>query len=154
MRKLLTFVMLMMVVATQAKDIKTLVVTTQPQMHCESCEKTIKGNLRFEKGVKKIETNIPEQLVTITYDADKTTSDAIIQSFNKFGYKASEVNQDKKEDGNEDGHSKCKEGHEQCASSEHCQSSDGKCHKSSEKCKSSDEKCKSSDEKCHKTSEK
>ena len=35
-----------------AKDIKTVVVTTQPQMHCENCEKKIKGNLRFEKGIK------------------------------------------------------------------------------------------------------
>ena len=120
MRKLLTYVMLMMVVATQAKDIKTLIVTTQPQMHCENCEKTIKGNLRFEKGVKKIETNISEQLVTITYDADKTTPDAIIQSFNKFGYEASVVNQVKEANGDEDGHSCCKEGQE------HCPASDGK----------------------------
>lgn len=118
MRKLLTFVMLMMVVATQAKDIKTLIVTTQPQMHCENCEKTIKGNLRFEKGVKKIETNISEQLVIITYDADKTTPDAIIHSFEKFGYKASVVNQAQKEDGNDDGHSCCKEGQEQCPASD------------------------------------
>ena len=147
MRKLFTFVMLMMVIATQAKDIKTLVVTTLPQMHCESCEKTIKGNLRFENGVKKVETNISDQLVTITYDADKTTSGALIQSFEKFGYKASEVNQGKKEEGTEAEHSCCKEGQEQCPASEHCQSSDGKCHKTSEKCKSSDEKC-------HKTSEK
>lgn len=81
-----------------AKDIKTLVVTTQPQMHCENCEKKIKGNLRFEKGIKKIDTNIERQQVTITYDADKTQPEAIIQSFGKFGYKAKEVenNKDKK----------------------------------------------------------
>ena len=80
-----------------AKDIKTLVVTTQPQMHCESCEKKIKGNLRFEKGIKTIETDVENQRVTITYDADKTTSEKIIQSFDKFGYKASEVkSEDKK----------------------------------------------------------
>ena len=75
-----------------AKDIKTVVVTTQPQMHCENCEKKIKGNLRFEKGVKKIETNIKQQKVTITYDADKTKPEAIVKSFEKFGYKAKELN--------------------------------------------------------------
>ena len=32
----------------------TLVVTTQPQMHCENCEKKIKSNIRFVKGTKKI----------------------------------------------------------------------------------------------------
>lgn len=79
-----------------AKDIKTLVVTTQPQMHCENCEKKIKGNLRFEKGIKKIDTSIPQQRVVIVYDADKTTPDVIIKSFSKFGYKASEVKNEQK----------------------------------------------------------
>ena len=83
--------MMLTAMVSMAKDIKTVVVTTQPQMHCENCEKKIKGNLRFEKGVKQIETNINEQRVTITYDAEKTTPDAIIQSFDKFGYKATEV---------------------------------------------------------------
>ena len=55
---LLTAMLLTMTVGL-AKDIKTLVVTTTPPMHCESCENKIKGNLRFEKGVKKIETSIP-----------------------------------------------------------------------------------------------
>ena len=77
-----------------AKDIKTLVVTTQPQMHCSGCEDRIKGNLRFEKGVKQIECNIDEQRVTITYDADKTSSEKIIQSFGKFGYTATEIKND------------------------------------------------------------
>ncbi|MBQ9651571.1 MAG: cation transporter [Prevotella sp.] len=74
-----------------AKDIKTVVVTTQPQMHCENCENRIKGNLRFEKGVKKIETNIEKQQVTITYDAEKTNPETIVNSFEKFGYTATEM---------------------------------------------------------------
>jgi len=81
-----------------AKDIKTVVVTTQPQMHCESCENKIKGNLRFEKGVKQIDCNIDQQRVTITYDADKTKPEAIIKSFEKFGYKATEVKTASKEE--------------------------------------------------------
>ena len=85
-------------VAGLAKDIKTVVVTTQPQMHCESCENRIKGNLRFEKGVKQIECSIAEQRVTVTYDADKTKPEAIIKSFEKFGYKATEVKQDSKKE--------------------------------------------------------
>ncbi|MBR2200637.1 MAG: heavy-metal-associated domain-containing protein, partial [Bacteroidales bacterium] len=47
------------------KDIKTLVLTTNPQMHCENCENKIKNNIRFEKGVKSIETDIAAQTVTI-----------------------------------------------------------------------------------------
>ena len=92
MKKVLLVCALMLTVAVGLpKDIKTLVVTTTPQMHCENCEKKIKGNLRVEKGIKKIETSIEKQQVTITYDADKTTPQNLIQSFEKFGYKASEV---------------------------------------------------------------
>ena len=87
--------MLLIAVVGMAKDIKTVVVTTVPQMHCASCENKIKGNLRFEKGVKQIECDIPKQLVTITYDAEKTKPETIIKSFEKFGYKATEVKQDK-----------------------------------------------------------
>lgn len=76
--------------AATAKDIKTLVVTTNPVMHCESCENKIKENLKFEKGIKKIETNVEEQRVTITYDADKNNAENIKKAFNKFGYKATE----------------------------------------------------------------
>lgn len=78
--------------AIMAKDIKTTVFTTQPQMHCESCENKIKNNLRFEKGIKKIETNVEQQAVTITYDADKTTPEAIIAGFKKIGYDATTKN--------------------------------------------------------------
>ena len=87
--------MMLTTVVGMAKDIKTVVVTTVPQMHCASCENKIKGNLRFEKSVKQIECNINEQRVTITYDADKTKPETIIKSFEKFGYKATEVKQDK-----------------------------------------------------------
>ena len=31
-----------------AKTIKTVDLTTTPQMHCQNCENKIKGNLRFE----------------------------------------------------------------------------------------------------------
>jgi copper chaperone CopZ len=74
-----------------AKDIKTVVLTTEPQMHCENCEKRIKENIRFEKGIKKIVTDVEHQTVTITYDADKTTVEDIIKGFEKIKYTAREV---------------------------------------------------------------
>ena len=83
--------MLLTMTVGLAKDIKTIVVTTTPQMHCESCENKIKGNMRFEKGVKKIETSILDQTVTIEYDADKTSVDKLIEAFKKFGYEAEPV---------------------------------------------------------------
>ena len=96
MKKVLVLsAMMLTAIVGLAKDIKTVVVTTQPQMHCASCENKIKGNLRFEKGVKEIQCDIEGQRVIVTYDADKTNSEAIIKSFNKFGYKATEVKTEK-----------------------------------------------------------
>ena len=83
-------------VSVYAKDIKELIVTTNPPMHCENCEKKIKDNLRFEKGVKKIETNVPDQRVTVTYDADKTNPKTIEKGFKKIGYDVKVVNTDGK----------------------------------------------------------
>lgn len=80
--------MLLSAATAMAKDIKTVVFTTQPQMHCESCENKIKNNMRFEKGIKKIATDIPNQAVTITYDADKTNVNALIEGFRKINYEA------------------------------------------------------------------
>ena len=96
---LLTAMLLTMTVGF-AKDIKTVVVTTTPQMHCESCENRIKGNLRFEKGVKKIETSIENQTVTIEYDADKTSVEKLIEAFKKFGYEAKLVTPQNEEEEN------------------------------------------------------
>ena len=94
-KSFVTFALMLMALGTQAKVVKTLVVTTQPQMHCDGCETKIKGNLRFEKGVKAIECNIDAQRVTITYDGDKTKPETLINAFGKFGYKATEVKEEK-----------------------------------------------------------
>lgn len=95
MKRLVLFtVMLLTMVMAGAKDIKTVVLTTDPQMHCEGCEKRIKENIRFEKGIKKIVTDVEHQTVTITYDADKTTVENIIKGFEKINYNAREVKED------------------------------------------------------------
>ena len=63
MKKILVmFTMMMVAMVTFAKDIKTVVFTTTPQMHCAACENKIKSNLRFEKGIKSIETSVNEML--------------------------------------------------------------------------------------------
>lgn len=79
-----------------AKDIKTVVLNTTPQMHCANCENRIKSNIRFEKGIKEIETNLVDKTVTIKYDADKTTVDKIIAGFAKINYVASVAGDEEK----------------------------------------------------------
>ena len=64
----------------------TLVVTTQPQMHCQNCENKIKSNIRFVKGTKKIITSVDEQKVTIVYDSKKANYNDYVAAFKKIGY--------------------------------------------------------------------
>ena len=64
----------------------TLVVTTQPQMHCQNCEKKIKSNIRFVKGTKDINTSIDDQKVTIVYDCKKAKYEDFVAAFKKIGY--------------------------------------------------------------------
>ncbi len=64
----------------------TLVVITQPQMHCQNCEKKIKSNIRFVKGTKKIATSVDDQKVTIVYDGRKAKYNDYVEAFKKIGY--------------------------------------------------------------------
>ena len=96
MRTKVLFVALAFASACFAKDIKTVVLTTNPQMHCNNCENKIKNNIRFEKGIKSIKTDLDTKTVTIEYDADKTTVADIIKGFEKIKYEAKEVKADSK----------------------------------------------------------
>lgn len=93
MKRIIAYTLALMCCFTVAlaKDIKTLVVKPTPQMVCNNCETKIKKNLRHEKGIKDIVTNLDRQTITIKYDADKTTSDAIVKTFSKIGYTVTEV---------------------------------------------------------------
>ena len=109
MRKLLLIIVLAVATVCSAqtakqekgksKELQTVVFTTSPEMHCANCEKKIKDNIRFEKGIKSIDTNLEKKTVTIQYDADKTSVDAIKEGFKKIKYEAQEVKPDEKKDG-------------------------------------------------------
>lgn len=85
------------VTAVLAKDIRVVVFKVS-QMHCEKCEKKVRDNMRFEKGLKDILTEVENRTVTITYDAEKTDVKKLQAGFNKFNYKAEFVKEIKKDD--------------------------------------------------------
>ena len=95
MRTRVLFVVLALATVCFGKDIRTVVLTTLPEMHCANCEKKIKENIRFEKGVKSIKTDLKTKTVIIEYDAAKTNVQNIIKGFKKIKYEASEVKKDK-----------------------------------------------------------
>lgn len=89
-------VALLSVVAVCAKDIRVVVFKVD-KMHCEKCEKKVKDNMRFEKGLKDLATEVKTKTVTITYDADKTTVKKLQAGFAKFNYEAEVIKDTKKE---------------------------------------------------------
>ena len=108
MKKLILLLpMIMVALLGQAKDLKTLRVTTEPQMSCSNCENKIKKNIRFEKGVHQISTDLKGQVVTIEYDADKTDEDKIIKAFEKIKYKAVKLEEGCKETPTSEACNKC-----------------------------------------------
>ena len=66
----------------------TVCFSVEPPMHCTNCESKIKSNMRFEKGISKIETSVPDNVVKITYNKTKTTTEKLKYGFAKIGYKA------------------------------------------------------------------
>ncbi len=87
MKKLVILSTIMLgAISVSAKDIKTIQITTTPQMHCANCETKIKNALRFDKGVKQIKTNVEEQTVTVKFDADKVSQDKLFEDLKKIGY--------------------------------------------------------------------
>lgn len=87
---MITLAALFIVVAASAKDLRTVVFYVK-DMHCENCEKKVKDNIRFEKGLKSLDTNVEARTVTITYDAEKTSVEELQASFAKFKYTAEVV---------------------------------------------------------------
>ena len=86
MKQTLLILLSSLLLMASAKDLRVLVMTPTPKMHCESCENKIKKNLRFEKGVKKIETSVENQTVTVTYDATKTNVKSLQSAMKQIGY--------------------------------------------------------------------
>ena len=80
-------VALLSVAAVLAKDIRVVIFKVS-QMHCENCEKKVKNNMRFEKGVKELSTELKNKTVSITYDAEKTDVKKLQAGFKKFNYEA------------------------------------------------------------------
>lgn len=70
-----------------AKDLRKVTFKVI-QMECPNCEKKVKKNISFEKGLKKLDTDLSHRTVTITYDAEKTSVEKLKDGFRKFSYEA------------------------------------------------------------------
>ena len=67
---------------------KTTTVFTLDHQMSSHCEKKIKENLRFEKGVVAIEVSLPRNTITIEYNGAKTDAEKLLAGFKKIGFNA------------------------------------------------------------------
>lgn len=91
MRFLLVSAILLSSMAAFAGNKVTDLFTLDHQMS-QMCEKKIKSNLRFEKGITKIETSLKDNTISITFDEEKTDPQQIIEGFKKIGFTAFLIN--------------------------------------------------------------
>jgi periplasmic mercuric ion binding protein len=108
MRTLMTVALLALSIAPFAQDGTTPPYTysatadhiahleIQSSTVCDMCVNTIKENLIYEKGVKKVEVDLATSTVHIDYDAHKNTPEALRAALIKLGYSADGVPGDAK----------------------------------------------------------
>lgn len=80
-------VLMMSASTALAKEFRVVVFKVE-QMMCQNCEKKVKENIRFEKGLKSLQTDLEKKTVTITYDPEKTDVKKLKEGFKKFKYEA------------------------------------------------------------------
>ena len=72
-------------------QVKTTVFMTD--VDCETCAKKIDNSLPYQKGVKEVKVDVSTRKVTVTYDATKSSDDALIKAFKKIKINAEVIKQ-------------------------------------------------------------
>ena len=83
-RLLIILLALMPLTVVIAKPNKQVVVLSC-DLHCQGCCDKIMKNIAFEKGVKDLVCDLPSKTVTVTYDANKTDVEKLLDAFRKIG---------------------------------------------------------------------
>jgi len=59
---------------------------TVPEIHCEHCKTSIEGALNPIQGVRAASIDIAVRAVTVDYDPDAVTPEALIEAIEEQGY--------------------------------------------------------------------
>ena len=70
--------------AAPKEEAKIVTVNYITNIDCESCTKKIMGSIPYQRGVKKVEVDVPKAIVTVVYDATKNSDERIIGSLAKL----------------------------------------------------------------------
>ncbi|MDR1791922.1 MAG: cation transporter [Bacteroidales bacterium] len=104
-------------VVAQKSDVKKTVIQTNGV--CGMCKQRFMDNVPYFKGVTDVSYDMATAKLTVTYDAKKTTVDAICKGISQLGYDANDVKADPKVRAklppccraDKSDHGTCKEGH-------------------------------------------
>jgi len=75
---------------TAKQNTKSEVTLYIAKMECENCKKKITDKISYEKGVKDLKFDLQKRMLTITYDAKKTTIETLKAVLAKIGFEAKE----------------------------------------------------------------
>jgi len=76
----------------ERQNLKPEVTFYISNMEGEHCKKIITENIGFEKGVKDLKFDLENKLVTIVYDAEKTTPETLKTALEKLKYNVQDAN--------------------------------------------------------------
>lgn len=82
---LLILLALILSIGTVNAKVNKQTVVLNVDLHCQGCCDKVMKNIAFEKGVKDIVCDLDTKTVTVTFDADKTNTEALLKAFDKIG---------------------------------------------------------------------
>lgn len=81
-------------IATKESKIDTLKVQTSAV--CKMCKERLEHDMAFEKGVKAVNLNMEDKVLTVVYRNDKTTEEELKKAITEIGYDADDMLADQK----------------------------------------------------------
>lgn len=82
---------IMLATSMKAQDTTIIELKVKTSAVCGMCKETIEEALAFEKGIKKSSLDVKSQIVTVTYNSNKTTPEKIRLAISNSGYDADDV---------------------------------------------------------------
>lgn len=82
------FTLLFFGMNAQAQGKKAETVQIKTSAVCDMCKATIEKGIAYEKGVQQVKLDVPTQMLTVQYRADKTNVETLRSAVNKLGYDA------------------------------------------------------------------
>ena len=92
MKKIISIILILIGININANAQTEVNIKTSAE--CDMCMKKLERNIIYEKGVKFAKLNLEDKVLTVNYNAKKTSAEEIKMAVSKLGYDADEVKAD------------------------------------------------------------